>query len=331
MSTEVLRRPMRNPVPREGDGGVYSQSWFPICTSTELASGAVLGREFLGGKVVAYRGEDDIARVKSAYCLHLGADLSLGCVKGNDLQCPFHHWEYGTDGRCLRTGIGDPAPPGARLFNFPTREKYGVVFAFNGTEPLFELGDLDIPSEDVATQVSFLPMKAEPWMFCANVPDFQHFIMVHRTLRDDLGHYDRIQWNEHGLDFKFTAFPEMGRAPPVPFKVGVQGTSIIFVQGTLPDGRWFGTFAAMSLPRSGETNIFIMVGIKRDETPEEEHGALLDMLTSRFMAMANEDHQLLETAHYSPGTLTRHDQALARYLEMLRQYPRAHPAKDFIR
>jgi hypothetical protein len=35
----------------------------------------------------------------------------------------------------------------------------------------------------------------------------------------------------------------------VPFKVGVQGTSLILVQGTLPDGRWFGALAAMSMPR----------------------------------------------------------------------------------
>jgi hypothetical protein len=47
--------------------------------------------------------------------------------------------------------------------------------------------------------------------------------------------------------------------------------------------------------------------------------------------MAAEDHELLETAHYCPGSLTRHDQALARYLEMLRRYPRANPARDFLR
>ena len=98
-------------------------------------------------------------------------------------------------GRCVSTGIGDPPPPGARLFAFPTREKYGVVFAFNGAEPLFELADLDVPSGDVAVRVDLLPMSADPWTFCANVPDFQHFLGVHRTLRDDIGHYDRIRWS----------------------------------------------------------------------------------------------------------------------------------------
>jgi nitrite reductase/ring-hydroxylating ferredoxin subunit len=321
-------------VPREGEGQLYSQSWFPICTSLELPTGTLVGREFLGGKVVAYRGEDGVARVTTAYCMHLGADLSLGRVVGNNVQCPFHHWEYAPGGACVKTGIGDPAPRGARLFSFPTCEKYGVVFAFNGIEPLFELENLDFDTNDVTASVSFMPMRTDPWVFCANVPDFQHFIPVHRTLRDDIGDYDRIQWQRYGLSFEFTAFPDMGRGAAVPFKVAVQGTSLIRVQGHLPDGTWFGTFAAMSLPRAGETNIFIVVCVRRtgsEATASLNDQQLLEVLTERFRAMAAEDHELLETTHYCPGSLTRQDQALARYLEMLRRYPRANPARDFLR
>lgn len=127
---------------------------------------------------------------------------------------------------------------------------------------------------------------------------------------------------------------ELGRAPPVRFKVGVQGTALILVQGQLPDGRWFGTLAAMSLPRPGETNIFIVVGIRRGDGTaqgDEADRHLLKELTLRFRAMANEDLELLETAHYTPGTLTRHDEALARYMQMLRSFPRANPAAEFIR
>ncbi|HEX9773277.1 MAG TPA: Rieske (2Fe-2S) protein [Steroidobacteraceae bacterium] len=335
-ATAATGRPrrVRNPVPGEGERGLYSQSWFAICTSAELQPGTVLGRDFLGGKVVVFRGEDGVARVMSAYCLHVGADLSGGRVVGNELRCPFHHWQYGADGGCTRTGIGDPPPRQARLFAFPTREKYGVVFAFNGVEPLFELADLDLASERTTAKVSFMPMRAEPWTFCANVPDFQHFVGVHRTLRDDIGHYERIRWSTYGLDFEFTAFPELGRAPPVPFKVAVLGTSLILVQSRLPDGTWFGSLAAMTLPRPGETNVFIVVAVEKGDgsaASAAAEQALLEELTRRFRAMAAEDLELLESAHYVPGTLTRHDQALARFLEMLRSYPRANPAAEFIR
>lgn len=329
-ANETRRVRYRNAVPREGERGLYSQSWFAICTSEELAPGVVLGKDFLGGRAIVYRGADGVARVRSAYCPHLGADLANGGVHGDCVRCPFHHWEYGPDGSCVRTGMGDPAPPNARLFCFPTREKYGVVFAFNGVEPLFELADLDQPSDEVASKVSFMPMRAEPWTFCANVPDFQHFIGVHRTLRDDIGRYERIAWSEFGLGFEFTAFPELGRAPPIRFKVGVQGTALILVQGHLPDGRWFGTLAAMTLPRPGETNVFIVVCVRRGEN-ETADQLLLEQLTVRFRAMAAEDLELLETAHYQPGVLTKQDEALARYMQMLRTFPRANPAADFLR
>lgn len=327
------RRRNRQPVPREGQDGLYSQSWYAVCHSEDLPRGAVIGREFLGGRIVVYRGEDGIARVQSAYCPHVGSDLSLGSVSGNDLRCRFHGWEFDGGGHCRRTGIGDPPPPSARLYTFPVREKYGIVFAFNGAEPLFEIRDLDVPAEQTATRVAILPMKADPWTFCANVPDFQHFPAVHRTLRDDIGHYDRISWNDFGLSFEFTAFPELGQATPVPFKVEVQGTSLIFVQGRLPDDTWFGTIAAMSMPRPNETDIHITVAIRRQAmsaAEAEAENTLLDQLMVRFFAMAHEDHALLETAHYMPGNLTRHDQALAKYLDMVRRFPRANPAAEFI-
>jgi phenylpropionate dioxygenase-like ring-hydroxylating dioxygenase large terminal subunit len=329
----VPRARVRHPVPREGENGLYTQSWFPVCRSDEVAPGAVIGRPFLGGRVIVWRGADGIARVTSAYCLHVGADLSLGSVHGNDVRCPFHHWEYGPDGRCTRTGIGDPPPGRARLFTFPVREKYGLVFAFNGETPLFELADLDFPDSECVWRISALPMRIDPWMFCANVPDFQHFIPVHRTLRDDIGHYERIHWSQYGLSFAFTAFPNLGRGGRIPFRVSVEGTSMIYVQTALPDGTWVGTFAAMTLPRAGETDCYIVVVIRRGDGSEDTRAAeeaLLSSLTGRFIAMAKEDQELLSTAHYVPGTLTRQDEALARYMSMLRSWPRANPAAEWI-
>ena len=95
-----------NDVPREGEGGVFSETWYPICLSTDLAPGAVIGRPFLDGRVIVFRGEDGYARVMSAYCPHLGADLSVGSVEGNHVVCAFHRWEYDANGRCVRTAIG---------------------------------------------------------------------------------------------------------------------------------------------------------------------------------------------------------------------------------
>ena len=63
------------PLPPEGEGG-FSQCWYPVCMSDEVGNGEVIGVDFLDGRIVIMRGEDDVAQVLSAYCPHMGADLS---------------------------------------------------------------------------------------------------------------------------------------------------------------------------------------------------------------------------------------------------------------
>ena len=45
-------------IPREGQDGLFTQSWFPICMSSEIPVGVVKGYGFLDGRVVVYRGEE---------------------------------------------------------------------------------------------------------------------------------------------------------------------------------------------------------------------------------------------------------------------------------
>jgi phenylpropionate dioxygenase-like ring-hydroxylating dioxygenase large terminal subunit len=140
MSTVTTRRPPAfGNLQREGDEGVYTQCWFPIATSAEVPPGRVVGKDFLDGRVVVFRGEDGEASVLSAYCTHTGADLAVGDVVGNCVRCAFHHWQFNGDGSCAKTGSDDPVPSDSDVFAFPTQEKYGLIWAFNGTEPLYEV------------------------------------------------------------------------------------------------------------------------------------------------------------------------------------------------
>lgn len=77
----LVRRIATVVLPREGENGLFSQSWFPICLSEELHSGAVLSKPFLDGKVVAYRGADGVAHVMSGYCPHMGGDARETQIK----------------------------------------------------------------------------------------------------------------------------------------------------------------------------------------------------------------------------------------------------------
>src|SRR5262245_12839259 len=70
----------------------FHQSWFPLALASELDVGQVMGRDFLGTRVILYRDETGKALVQSAYCPHLGADLSVGQVMNGQIRCAYHHW-----------------------------------------------------------------------------------------------------------------------------------------------------------------------------------------------------------------------------------------------
>ncbi|HLI23225.1 MAG TPA: Rieske 2Fe-2S domain-containing protein, partial [Stellaceae bacterium] len=116
---------------------VFHQSWYPLALSGEVTAEKPLGVDFLGSRVVTYRDAAGKPVVQGAYCPHLGADLSLGAMIEGGLRCPFHHWRFGADGRCAHIPTGDRIPANATVPVYPSSEAWGIVWAFNGTTPLF--------------------------------------------------------------------------------------------------------------------------------------------------------------------------------------------------
>src|SRR3546814_4409227 len=63
------------------------------------------------------------------------------------IRCPLHHWKYDASGQCVETAGGERVPPDTTLFKFPTQEKWGLIWAFNGLDP-----DYDVPSWEEAEE-----------------------------------------------------------------------------------------------------------------------------------------------------------------------------------
>ena len=199
------RRQLGAPLPHEGENGLFSESWFPICLSREIPAGKILGVDFLDGRVVAYRGAKGEARVMSAYCAHVGADLSVGDIQGDTIRCAFHHWRYDGNGVCVATKVGDPPPPAACLFKFPTCEKHGIVFAYNGERPRFEVPDFPYPDSELMMTASSFPQitPTDPWVISCNTPDMQHIKALHGITFDQEDPHDSVEWTDHSMLYDF--------------------------------------------------------------------------------------------------------------------------------
>ena len=320
-------RPMAVVLPAEGDGGLFSQSWYPICLSAEIAPGEVRGYPFLDGRVIVMRTAGGVAQVLSAYCPHLGADLGVGTVVGDTVRCAFHHWRYDCTGACVATGPGDPVPPHARLFRFPTQERFGLVWAFNGPEPLFGIPGFGCPDEELLYRTEQYPIDfpVDPWVICCNTPDIQHIRVVHRIRFDAADPGATAQWTPHSMYFDAPGTHAHGER--IDFRVGIVGTTIFYQSGEF-EGRWFGFLSPMTILSPGQTRLFLIVAVRKDE-PDAD--TLVDAMLELERRVVGEDESILKTMHFRPGALTASDRTLARFFDYLKRYPRAHPSRDFIR
>jgi nitrite reductase/ring-hydroxylating ferredoxin subunit len=312
--------------PPEGEGGLFTQSWFPVCLSSEITRGQVRGFDFLDGRVIVLRGADGAAQVLSAYCPHLGADLAVGSVVDDTVRCAFHHWQYDCSGACLRTGAGDPPPPSARLFRFPTTERFGVVYAFNGESATWDVPGFEYSDDTLLWRSVYFDQDfaVDPWVICCNTPDMQHIRVVH-GIRFNSDPADAVEWTDHSMLYDFDGVHAHG--DHIRLRVGIYGTSIFYQSGTMA-GRWFGFLSPMGLPRPQLTRAFLTLAVKRDDQDAE---AFLQAVIDLERRVVSEDRRILETIRFRPGSLTASDSTLARFLHYLKQYPRAHPARDFIR
>lgn len=158
----------------------FPASWYRLCTSDMVRQGP-FARDVFNRRLVAYRRKCGEVVVMDAICGHLGADLGLGEVVDDCIECPFHGWKYGHDGRCRKVP-GCTTPPGfAAQRVFPCQERDGSIYFFNGATPTFPLPFFI--DEDPTRYRSIAPRRFEAsctwFMVNAHAFDVQHFGSVH--------------------------------------------------------------------------------------------------------------------------------------------------------
>lgn len=331
IATVPSHRVAGRPIPNEGGDGLFTQSWYPICLSGDVAPGQVKGYDFLDGRVVVMRTSDGRASVLSAYCPHMGADLSAGEVVDDTIRCAFHHWQYSDAGACVKTKVGDPPPATACLFRFVSQERFGIVWAFNGVEPHYDLPSFSLPDDELAFKVVELPghMPIDPWIQCANTPDMQHIRALHGIDFDREISEDEITWTEHSLTYEFSGTTRLGVHQR--HSIGIYGTSLYFQESTVQDGKKFGTMVPMGLPRPGFSRNFLVICVPKNSGTPDEIERDLQFFFDLEIGVLSEDIMVISSMHFRSGTLTRSDKAIAKYFDYVRNYPRTHPSRDFIR
>ncbi|MBB6123368.1 phenylpropionate dioxygenase-like ring-hydroxylating dioxygenase large terminal subunit [Sphingobium subterraneum] len=281
----------------------------------------MIGTDLADGRIVIYRGEDGAARAMSAFCKHMGADLSAGGdVVGNDIRCPYHHWAYTDGGRCSNIPSGDAIPRGSNLVDLPLREELGLIWVFFGETPLYDLPGFDEFDDEKHVYRAFeIELKSkllvDPWIFTTNVFDVVHNRVVHGlniadpTIEDVNPFLRRMTW-----DAAHTGEKATGDWRP---DIEVFGTNSIRTRSVM-DGRLKWYIAAMTpCGRQGTREFFTIITTKDEESEER-----LDKWQAMHNRFVNEDLPILNNMRTGDLRLVAADRAMGRFIQAAREYPR---------
>jgi 3-ketosteroid 9alpha-monooxygenase subunit A len=167
--------------------------WFQVAWSKDLTNGDVTPLRYFGEDLVAYRDLQGEVHILDAYCQHLGANLAYGgCVTEQGIQCPFHGWEWGHNGRNISIPYQDRPNRGRRVRTWPVQERNESIHIWHdadGCEPFFDVFDAIGVGGPVLDDYEFYPvtpqhlsgLEVHPQVVAENAVDPQHFRFVHGT------------------------------------------------------------------------------------------------------------------------------------------------------
>ncbi len=160
--------------------------WFAVLRSAELDIGDIVTTKATDQDLVVYRDESGAVHIIDPYCPHMGAHLGGGLVLRDHLQCPYHGWEFGTDGVCAAIPYAPEAriPERARITSHAVREQDGFIYVWKhagGAPPNFEIPAIS-EHDDAAWSAPHIYEKelvAALQEMAENNVDFAHFKYVH--------------------------------------------------------------------------------------------------------------------------------------------------------
>jgi Rieske 2Fe-2S family protein len=152
---------------------IFARMWLAAGREDAVpAPGAFVRRDVAGASVLILRGDDGVVRAVHNVCRHRGTrlcTLEQGTLQGR-IQCPYHAWTYGLDGRLLAAPQMDEVP-GFDKSAYPLR---AVALETWDGHLFINLADAPAP---LRSQIGDLPSRFAPYRM-------QDLRMAHRIEYD---------------------------------------------------------------------------------------------------------------------------------------------------
>jgi phenylpropionate dioxygenase-like ring-hydroxylating dioxygenase large terminal subunit len=304
----------------------FPVGWYVFGRAREVDRSPV-SRDIFGRRVVVYRAGSGELVAMAARCWHMGADLGGGSVRGDNIVCPFHGWQFDPSGRCARVCGDDDPPLQARQSTYAITQRAGLLYIFNAALSAYDLPFFDgvSPGELVSAAPFEFELNCPWWLVGTNGFDVQHFLAAHdRTL---IG--APVVSSPHALARRITAeFAVTGASwrdrlirarsgAKVTMDVTVWSGNLVFVQAHFRRTTTYGMVEIVPIPggQTDRTRVRVHIFVCKRHAPLYRIDAAVRRQFVR--AFLQPDARLLDGAVYHPRRLIEADRVMIDYLNWL--------------
>lgn len=108
--------------------------WYFAAHSADVKPGGMTRRTMLEEPVLIAREPNGKLYALRDVCPHRGVPLSAGKMKGGEVECPYHGWRFGAEGKCTHIpSLVDGQPfeiDRIRVRKYPAHEEHGLVWVY---------------------------------------------------------------------------------------------------------------------------------------------------------------------------------------------------------
>ncbi|KAL8485624.1 hypothetical protein ACS0TY_027786 [Phlomoides rotata] len=107
--------------------------WYPVAFTADLKDDTMVPIDCFEEPWVLFRGKDGKPGCVQNTCAHRACPLHLGSVNEGRIQCPYHGWEYSTDGKCEK--MPSTKSTKVKIKALPCFEQEGMIWIWPGNDP----------------------------------------------------------------------------------------------------------------------------------------------------------------------------------------------------
>ncbi|MCO5594376.1 hypothetical protein L7F22_048406 [Adiantum nelumboides] len=154
--------------------------WYPVAFIDDISKDTMVPFECFEEPWVLFRGPDGRAGCVRNSCAHRACPLHLGEVKDGRIQCPYHGWEYGTNGVCEK--MPSTKPVKVSIQALPCVEHDGMVWIWPGDGvPDENIPDLSAPAGYTTHAQIIIELPVEHGLLMENLLDLAHAPFTHTS------------------------------------------------------------------------------------------------------------------------------------------------------